>query len=310
MKGPASTGGPGLPGASPDGLPPLRDVIREHDLVAKKSLGQNFIQDLNLTRRIARIAGDIAGATVVEIGPGPGGLTRGLLLEGAGEVIAIERDDRCLPALDAIGLRYPGRLRVHAEDALSLDWPLVLGAAASRDIRIIANLPYGIATRLLIGWLETEPWPPWFSRMTLMFQKEVAERIVAAPGSKSYGRLSVISQWRTNARIAMTLSPAVFTPPPKVESAVVEFEPIMMPAPACDVRTLGRVTAAAFGQRRKMLRSTLKPLFAEPGQLERILVNSGIAGERRGETLSVAEFAGLAAALDAIRVAQPPVGCS
>ncbi len=310
MKVPLSTGGPALPGASPDGLPPLREVIRELDLVAKKSLGQNFILDLNLTRRIARIGGDIAGATVVEIGPGPGGLTRGLLLEGAGEVIAIERDDRCLPALEAIGRRYPGRLRVHAEDALSIDWPLVLSGAASRDIRVIANLPYGIATRLLIGWLETDPWPPWFSRMTLMFQKEVAERIVAAPGSKSYGRLSVISQWRTTARIALTLSPAVFTPPPKVESAVVEFEPIMHPEPACDVRTLGRVTAAAFGQRRKMLRSTLKPLFAEPGQLDRILANSGIAGERRGETLSVAEFAGLAAALDANRVAQPPVGCS
>jgi 16S rRNA (adenine1518-N6/adenine1519-N6)-dimethyltransferase len=292
-------------GQSPDGLPPLRDVIRSHGLAAKKSLGQNFIQDLNLTRRIARIGQALEGATVVEIGPGPGGLTRGLLLEGAAEIIAIERDDRCLPALEEISQRYPGRLKVHAADALAVDWSQLLAGAGSTDVRIVANLPYGVATRLLVGWLETEPWPPWFTRMTLMFQKEVADRIVAAPGTAAYGRLSVIAQWRTRARIALTLSPAAFTPPPKVESAVVDFEPRQHPEPACNVRTLGRVTAAAFGQRRKMLRSTLKPLFRAPGALERTLADLGIDGERRGETLTIEDFARLAAALDAIEVAQP-----
>ena len=280
--------------ASPDGLPPLRDVIRTYGLNAKKSLGQNFIQDLNLTRRIARAAGALDGVTVVEIGPGPGGLTRALLLEGAARVIAIERDDRCLPALAEISARYPGRLDVHAANALAIDWPAVLGAAGGTDVRIVANLPYGVATRLLIGWLETEPWPPWFQRMTLMFQKEVAERIVAEPGSKAYGRLSVISQWRTSPRIAMTLSPAAFTPPPKVESAVVDFMPRATLEPACDVRALGRVTAAAFGQRRKMLRSTLKSVCPAP---EALLASLGIASDRRGETLTVADFARIAAAI-------------
>ena len=282
-----------LSGPSPDGLPPLRDVIRRHGLNAKKSLGQNFIQDLNLTRSIARAAGALDGVTVVEIGPGPGGLTRALLLEGAARVIAIERDDRCLPALAEISARYPGRLDVHAADALAIDWPGVLGAA-SGNVRIVANLPYGVATRLLIGWLETEPWPPWFQRMTLMFQKEVAERIVAEPGSKAYGRLSVISQWRTAPRIAMTLSPAAFTPPPKVESAVVDFIPRATLEPVCDVHALGRVTAAAFGQRRKMLRSTLKSVCPAP---ETLLASLGIAGDRRGETLTIADFARIAAAI-------------
>lgn len=306
MTSPPSHIAPPSPGQSPDGLPPLRDVIRTHGLAAKKSLGQNFIQDLNLTRKIARIGPVLAGATVVEIGPGPGGLTRGLLLEGAAEVIAIERDDRCLPALEEISQRYPDRLKVHAEDALKIDWTRLLESAVSKDVRIVANLPYGVATRLLVSWLETEPWPPWFTRMTLMFQKEVAERIVAAPGTPAYGRLSVIAQWRTHARIALTLSPAAFSPPPKVESAVVDFEPRSHPMPVCDVRTLGRVTAAAFGQRRKMLRSTLKPLFREPGALERTLADLGIAGERRGETLTIEDFARLAAAVDAIEAAQAP----
>ena len=283
-----------LSGPSPDGLPPLRDVIRRHGLNAKKSLGQNFIQDLNLTRSIARAAGALDGVTVVEIGPGPGGLTRALLLEGAARVIAIERDDRCLPALAEISARYPGRLDVHAADALAIDWPGVLGAASGNNVRIVANLPYGVATRLLIGWLETEPWPPWFQRMTLMFQKEVAERIVAEPGSKAYGRLSVISQWRTAPRIAMTLSPAAFTPPPKVESAVVDFIPRATLEPVCDVHALGRVTAAAFGQRRKMLRSTLKSVCPAP---ETLLASLGIAGDRRGETLTIADFARIAAAI-------------
>lgn len=281
-------------GASPDGLPPLRDVIREHGLAAKKSLGQNFIQDLNLTRRIARIGGALDHARVVEVGPGPGGLTRALLLEGAARVIAIERDERCLPALTEIGQRWPGRLDVVSGDALKADWPALLGSAPG-DARIVANLPYGVATQLLIGWLETEPWPPWFSRMTLMFQKEVAERIVAPPGSKAYGRLSVISQWRTVPKIAMVLSPAAFNPPPKVESAVVDFVPRPSPEPACNVITLGKVTAAAFGQRRKMLRSSLKPLHDAP---EALLTKLGIDPQRRGESLSVAEFARIAAAIE------------
>ena len=284
-------------GASPDGLPPLRDVIRIHELRAKKSLGQNFIQDLNLTRRIARSGGAIDGVTVVEVGPGPGGLTRALLLEGARRVIAVERDDRCLPALAEIAARYPGRLSVHADDALTIDWPALFArdrVGESDEVRIIANLPYGVATRLLIGWLETAPWPPWFKRMTLMFQKEVAERIVAEPGTKSYGRLSVISQWRAEVRIVQTLKPDAFTPPPKVESAVVDFVPRKILSPMCDVKVLGRVTGAAFGQRRKMLRSTLKSDTQRPEQL---LEQLGIAGDRRGETLSVAEFARIAAAI-------------
>ena len=281
-------------GASPDGLPPLRDVIREHDLGAKKSLGQNFILDLNLTRRIARAAGPLAGLTAVEIGPGPGGLTRGLLLEGAKRVIAVETDRRCEPALAAIGARYPGHLRVIMDDALTVDWPGLLGADAGRTV-IAANLPYNVATRLLIGWLETEPWPPWFVRMALMFQKEVAERIVAAPGTKAYGRLAVIAQWRTRPRIAMTLGPEAFTPPPKVASAVVVLTPHAVCTPACSVVTLGKVTAAAFGQRRKMLRQSLRTLLPEPGPL---FEATGIVPTARAEELTPADFARLAAAFD------------
>lgn len=275
---------------SPDGLPPLRDVIRDLGLTAKKNLGQNFILDLNLTRRIAREAGLLAGRTVVEVGPGPGGLTRALLLEGAGKVIAVERDDRCRPALDAIAVRWPGRLHIHSGDALEADWPGLLGATASQPV-IVANLPYNIATRLLIGWLETEPWPPWFAKMVLMFQREVAERIVAAPSTKAYGRLAVISQWRTAARILLSLKREAFTPPPKVESAVVEFVPRQRPEPACTARMLGQVTAAAFGQRRKMLRQSLKQLTPEP---EALLGAAGLDPTRRAEQLTVAEFARLA----------------
>lgn len=277
-------------GASPDGLDPLRDVIRRHDLAAKKSLGQNFILDLNLTRRIARAGGPVDGRTVVEVGPGPGGLTRGLLLEGAGRVIAVERDSRCLPALAEIGARYPGRLDVHPGDALETDWRSLLGAGSGKAI-VAANLPYNVATTLLIGWLETEPWPPWWDRMVLMFQKEVAERIVAAPGSKDYGRLSVISQWRSEAHIALVLKPDAFTPPPKVSSAVVVFTPREVPQPACSVKALGRVTAAAFGQRRKMLRASLKTLVPNP---EELLDAAGIAPELRAERVSVRDFAKLA----------------
>jgi len=277
--------------ATPDDLPPLREVIASLGLTAKKSLGQNFILDLNLTRRIARIAGDLSGRTVVEVGPGPGGLTRALLLEGAERVVAVERDERCLPALQQIAERYPGRLEVHLGDALTVDWRALLGTGplAQRAL-IVANLPYSIATILLIGWLEMEPWPPWYERMVLMFQREVAERIIAAPGTKPYGRLAVISQWRTRPRIVMNLKPEAFTPPPKVSSAVVELVPRERPEPPCSVKILGEVTAAAFGQRRKMLRSSLKALTAMP---ELLLREAGISPELRGEQLTVEEFARL-----------------
>ena len=289
--------GPGADrtGTSPDGLPPLREVIRALDLKAKKSLGQNFILDLNLTRRIARCGGPLDGLTIVEIGPGPGGLTRALLMEGARRVIAIERDDRCLPALEDIASAYPGRLEIRPQDALTADWRAMLGEAPPSAVRIAANLPYGIATRLLIGWLETSPWPPWFSGMTLMFQKEVAERIVAEPGTKAYGRLAVIAQWRTECRIDMVLPPEAFTPAPKVASALVEFTPRLECLPACDVRTLGRVTAAAFGQRRKMLRTSLKAVTDRP---EVVLEGLGLSPELRGERLTVSDFARIAAAIE------------
>lgn len=267
-----------------DDLPPLREVLDRHGLLAKKSLGQNFLLDLNLTGRIARQAGPLEGHDVVEIGPGPGGLTRALLAEGAGRVIAVERDQRCLPALEEISARYPGRLIVIPGDALSENYATLVEEPA----RIIANLPYNVATPLLTGWLLSEPWPSWFSSMTLMFQKEVAERICAAPGTKAYGRLSVLSQWRTRARIAFDVSPKAFTPPPKVTSSVVVMEPLEAPLP-CEATKLERVTQAAFGQRRKMLRASLKPLGGEL-----LLEQAGIDGQRRAETLSVEEFVTLA----------------
>jgi 16S rRNA (adenine1518-N6/adenine1519-N6)-dimethyltransferase len=268
----------------------LREVIAAHGLQAKKSLGQNFILDLNLTRRIAREAGPLDGRTVVEIGPGPGGLTRALLLEGAGRVVAIERDARCLPALQEIARAHPGRLETIESDALETNWKKLMAGESKRAI-IAANLPYGVATMLLVNWLETEPWPPWWERMALMFQKEVAERIVAQPRTKAYGRLAVISQWRSVPRIVMTLKPEAFTPPPKVASAVVVFTPRPEPNPPCSVTALGRVTAAAFGQRRKMLRSSLKALVADP---EEFLGAAGVAPERRAEELEVRDFAKLA----------------
>jgi 16S rRNA (adenine1518-N6/adenine1519-N6)-dimethyltransferase len=279
--------------AGPDGLPPLRDVIERYGLNAKKSLGQNFLLDLNLTRKIARLTGDLSERTVVEVGPGPGGLTRALLMEGAKRVVAVERDDRCLPALADVSVRYPGRLDVHPADALDVDWRKLIGDAASASI--VANLPYGVASLLLVNWLETEPWPPWYDRMILMFQREVAERIVAQPNSKAYGRLSILTQWRTEARIVMNLPPEAFTPAPKVSSAIVEFRPIPAPQPPCRVKTLARVTAAAFGQRRKMLRSSLKQITAFP---ELLLKRAELAPERRAEELSVSDFARLALVLD------------
>ncbi len=277
--------------ASPDGLPPLREVIHAHELRAKKAMGQNFILDLNITRKIARAAGPLPGRTIIEIGPGPGGLTRALLLEGAEHVIAIERDERCRPVLEEISARYPGRLTAHFGDALKSDWAAIL-ASRTGPVSIAANLPYGIASLLLVGWLETEPWPPWYDRMVLMFQREVAERIVAEPGSKAFGRLSVIAQYRCEARIVMNLPPEAFTPPPKVSSAVVEFIPRPSPHPVCSIAALGRLTQAAFGQRRKMLRASLKQLTPMP---ELLLREAGIDPQQRAEQLSVEDFARLAA---------------
>lgn len=271
-------------------LPPLREVIRRHGLSARKSLGQNFILDLNLTRRIARAAGLLPGETVIEIGPGPGGLTRALLEEGSGPVIAIERDERCLPALEEISGYYPGRLQVVATDATEWVPPATLVPPAS----IVANLPYSVATVLLTNWLTAEPWPPWFRRLTLMFQLEVAERITAAPSSKAYGRLSVISQWRSRPRIVFRLPPAAFTPPPKVASAIVQFDPRPEPLHAGSAEVLERVTAAAFGQRRKMLRASLRQIHAEP---EALLTGLGIAPEARAEQLSVEQFCRIARTL-------------
>ncbi|MEQ1669942.1 MAG: 16S rRNA (adenine(1518)-N(6)/adenine(1519)-N(6))-dimethyltransferase RsmA [Hyphomicrobium sp.] len=283
-----------LTGSSPDGLPPLRDVIERYDLRAKKNLGQNFLLDLNITRRIARFCGDMSNRTILEIGPGPGGLTRALLIEGAARVIAIERDERCRPALEEIAARYPGQLDVHFGDALEADWPALTGTPTG-PITIAANLPYGVASLLLANWLETEPWPPWFDGMVLMFQREVAERIVAEPNCKAYGRLSVLSQWRTEPKIVMNLPAEAFTPPPKVASAVVAFTPRASPSPACSVKTLGRVTQAAFGQRRKMLRASLKQLTPMP---ELLLQQAGLDPTDRAEDLAVSDFAAMAAILD------------
>jgi 16S rRNA (adenine1518-N6/adenine1519-N6)-dimethyltransferase len=274
-----------------DDLPPLRDVARVHGLLPKKSLGQNFLFDLNLTARIARAAGPLDGVTVVEIGPGPGGLTRSLLAEGATKVIAIERDERCLPALADVAARYPGRLDVIHGDALEVD-PRAL-VEGGRKARICANLPYNVATPLLVQWLLTEPWPPWFDRMVLMFQREVAERIVATPDEREdYGRLGVLAGWRTRAKILFDIPPSAFFPPPKVTSSVVELLPRDTPA-TCSADVLSNITRAAFGQRRKMLRGSLKPLGGEA-----LLRRADIEPERRAETLSVAEFDRLARLLD------------
>ncbi len=280
---------------TPDGLPPLREVIGALGLTARKSLGQNFLLDLNLTRRIARAAGPLEGVTVVEVGPGPGGLTRALLLEGAARVAAIEKDRRCLPALAAIEAAYPGRLDIVEADARDMDWrTLALPSPAGTRARVVANLPYSVGTHLLIGWLKAEPWPPWFDRLVLMFQREVADRITAASGTKDYGRLAVLSQWRTRPRLLFTVPAAAFTPRPKVDSALVELVPREMPEPPCRVEALERVTAAAFGQRRKMLRSSLRQLTPDA---ETLLTGLGIEPSARAEELSVADFCRLANAL-------------
>ncbi|MBB4302212.1 16S rRNA (adenine1518-N6/adenine1519-N6)-dimethyltransferase [Rhodobium orientis] len=273
-----------------DDLPPLREVIRTHDLGAKKSLGQNFLLDLNLTARIARAAGPLEDVTAVEVGPGPGGLTRALLAAGAKRVLAVERDERCLPALADIASAYPGRLQVLAEDALKVDWQAHLGGPAV----LVANLPYNIATPLLIGWLQDETWPPFWRCATLMFQREVAERIVAPPGSRTFGRLSVMAGWRTEARLLFDIPARAFTPPPKVVSSVVHLVP-RTDAANISPKLLERVTAAAFGQRRKMLRSSLKSLAPDAADL---IAAAGLDPTARAEDISVAGFIDLARTLE------------
>lgn len=274
-----------------DALPPLRDVLARFDLSPKKSLGQNFLLDLNLTSRIARAAGRLEGAHILEVGPGPGGLTRAILKQNPASLTVIERDERCLAALKQVEARYPGKLHIIAGDALQ-DQP---HPDPQLKTRIIANLPYNIATPLLTGWLEAEPWPPFYASLTLMFQKEVAERIVAAPGSRSYGRLAVLAQWRCTAELLFDVSPQAFTPPPKVTSSVVHLEPRPQPLP-CRLASLSKVTAAAFGQRRKMLRQSLKPL----GITSRIFDETGIPPTERAEQIPVGGFVALANACDTL----------
>ncbi len=276
-----------------DDLPPLRDVIGRYGLSARKQLGQNFLLDLNLTGRIARSAGPLEGYTVLEVGPGPGGLTRSLLAEGADRVIAIERDRRCLDALQEIAAAYPGRLEVIEGDATAID----MTGIASGPTKIVANLPYNVATQLLVTWLGTEPWPPWFASMTLMFQKEVAERIVAPAGTKSYGRLSVISQWRTEARKLFDVDRRAFTPPPKVTSSIVQLIPRDELEGDCTMTSLERVTASAFGQRRKMLRSSLRTL---PVNIESLISHAELDPTWRAEQVSVSDFCRMASLLDSL----------
>lgn len=276
-----------------DDLPPLRDVLRRHDLIPKKSLGQNFLLDLNLTSRIARTGGRLDGVTVIEVGPGPGGLTRALLAEGAKRVVAIEKDSRALAALAEVAAHYPGRLEVVEGDALEVDMGALAGDGPAR---VIANLPYNVATPLLLGWVTSDRWPPWWDGLTLMFQREVAERIVAGPGDDAYGRLGVMCGWRCEARIAFDVRPEAFTPPPKVTSSVVRLTPRPKPL-ECPVAALEAVTQAAFGQRRKMLRQSLKSL----GDAMALLETAGVEPTRRAEEIPVEGFVALARAWLAAR---------
>jgi 16S rRNA (adenine1518-N6/adenine1519-N6)-dimethyltransferase len=276
-----------------DGLPPLRDVIERHGLMAKKSLGQNFLFDLNLTRRIARAAAPLEDHTVIEVGPGPGGLTRALLAEGATQVIAIERDSRVMPALEDIAAHYPSKLKVIEADALTQN----IAALTEGPIKIVSNLPYNVGTQLLLNWISASTWPPAFTSLTLMFQKEVAARITAKPGTADYGRLSIICQWRMHAKKLFDVNRSAFTPPPKVTSSIVQLEPRAAPLVDCDVTALERVTASAFGQRRKMLRSSLKSVFADP---ESVLQSLSIDPQRRAEELNVEDFGRLAKAYSAL----------
>jgi 16S rRNA (adenine1518-N6/adenine1519-N6)-dimethyltransferase len=270
-----------------DDLPPLRQVIETHGLSARKSLGQNFLLDLNLTAKIARRAGELTDCDILEIGPGPGGLTRGLLAEGARKVLAIEKDHRCMPALAEIADAYPGRLEVINGDALEVD-PL---SHLTPPIRVAANLPYNVGTELLVRWLTPKEWPPFWQSLTLMFQREVAERITAQPGSKAYGRLAILSQWRANANIVMSLPPGAFSPPPKVHSAVVHLTALSEPRYSADAHTLSRIVAAAFNQRRKMLRAALK---GQAPDIEDRLIAAGIKPTDRAEVVSLEQFCALA----------------
>ena len=273
-----------------DGLPPLREVLAEHGLNARKSLGQNFLLDLNLTSKIARRAGDLTKCDVLEIGPGPGGLTRALLMEGARKVVAVEMDNRCLAILDQVSVAYPNRLEVIEGNALEVN-PL---PQLTAPIRVVANLPYNVGTELLVRWLTPPTWPPYWQSLTLMFQKEVAQRIVAAPGSKAYGRLSVLAQWRTEAKIAFEISPQAFTPPPKVTSAVVHLERLEEPRFPADAKDLSRTVSLAFGQRRKMLRASLKSLGKD---VEERIREADIDPTTRAEQLSIEEFCRLSRVL-------------
>ena len=277
-----------------DDLPPLREVIRKYDLAPRKSLGQNFLFDLNLTARIARAAGPLDDATVIEIGPGPGGLTRALLATGAKRVIAVERDDRAIPALEEIAQHYPSRLEIVHGDAIDFDPTAVLNGERAK---IVANLPYNIATLLLTGWLTTEPWPPWFDMLVLMFQREVAERIVAQEDDDAYGRLGVLANWRAETKILFDIAPGAFVPPPKVTSSVVRLVPRQAPAP-CPRRALEQVAAAAFNQRRKMLRQSLKPLGVDPALLTEA---AGIDPTRRAETVPISGFVAMANRLSELK---------
>jgi 16S rRNA (adenine1518-N6/adenine1519-N6)-dimethyltransferase len=279
--------------AAIDGLPPLREVIAAHGLSAKKALGQNFILDLNLTARIARAAGDLRNSDVLEVGPGPGGLTRGLLAEGARKVVAVEKDARCLPALEQVAEHYSGRLEVIQGDALELD----LSGRLSPPVRVVANLPYNVGTELLVRWLTPPEWPPFWTSLTLMFQREVAERIVAKAGDDAYGRLAILAQWRAEPRIVLDLPPQAFVPPPKVSSAVVHLDALPGPRFPADARTLSRVTAAAFGQRRKMLRASLRALSPD---IEAHLEAVGIPPTERAERVSLEGFCALARSLDGL----------
>jgi len=282
-----------------DDLPPLREVIAAHGLRAKKTLGQNFILDLNLTRRIAREAA-IAGKTVYEVGPGPGGLTRALLAEGAERVVAVERDRRALPALAQIAAARPSMLEIVEGDALDTDeMSLLARLGVHMPVPVVANLPFNVGTALLIKWLTVAAWPPWWSSLTLMFQKEVARRVCAKPGTEDYGRLSVLAQWRTQARILFEVSPRAFVPPPKVTSSVLRVEPLASPRYPANLRDLEAVTHAAFGQRRKMLRGSLKALPVDAGAL---LEQAGVDGTVRAEDLDLAQFCALARSLRALRV--------
>lgn len=275
-----------------DDLPPLRTVIADHGLSAKKALGQNFLLDLNLTAKIARCAGDLTGCDVLEIGPGPGGLTRGLLAEGARRVVAVEKDARCLAALAEISEAYPERLEVLNADALELDW----AAHLTGPVKIVANLPYNVGTELLVRWMTPEAWPPLWQSLTLMFQREVADRIVATPGSKAYGRLAVLAQWRASAKIVMTLPPEAFTPPPKIHSAVIHIAALPEPRFPANRKVLERVVATAFNQRRKMLRAALKGMGPD---IEDRITAAGLKPTDRAEQVSVEGFCALARQIEA-----------